>query len=245
MNDFFTVAHARLAELNGRPDPGEDGPEDARAMNIVLHIPKAVRPPRTALLEASAISVVALCLCDEAGQDSPLAEALAAWYGLRIRKIARRARNKVWEDVQHRLGYTADVGGAQARAFPPTLISKTPPQLSKLQIGGTDLEADNPGPVVKSRPLILVDADLGMTVGKAAAQVGHASMLLAAALPGAEARKWSEAGFDLQVREVSNAGFRAQAAAARAAGQCVVSVQDAGYTEVAPGSETVVAIWPK
>ncbi|WP_018024388.1 peptidyl-tRNA hydrolase [Corynebacterium ulceribovis] len=245
MSDSFAIAYARLAELNSRPDPGHEEEGTARAMNIVLEVPKSPRPPRTPLLEAAAIAVVGLCLSDEAGEDSPLAAGLAAWYGLRIRKIARRARNKAWEDVQKRPGFTANVAGAQARAFKPTLISETPAPLAKLQIGGTDLEPDSPGEPDPQLPLILVDADLGMTVGKAAAQVGHASMLLAAALPEADARAWAEHGFALQVREVPRTDFDTKVANAQRAGDVVVTVQDAGYTEVAPGSQTVAAIWPR
>ena len=76
---------------------------------------------------------------------------------------------------------TVTVGDAQARALLPGPVDDVPKVVSRLQIGGTDLEPDDPGPPRPGVPVIHVNAALEMTVGKAAAQVGHASMLYAAA----------------------------------------------------------------
>lgn len=163
-----------------REDPGEDVPW---SMPIILNIPKPDRPDRTELLEAAATAVVACCLDDRAGDaESPYARALGQWYGARIRKIARRARNVQWDRVQDLPGVTASVGGASARALTPGPVGGEDVVVAKLQIGGTDLpKPDSPAREAGDDgvPTIWVDADLGMTVGKAAAQVGHGSMLLA------------------------------------------------------------------
>ena len=66
---------------------------------------------------------------------------------------------------------------------------------------------------------------------------GHGSMLLAAAMSGEHVSDWAADGFPLQVREVPRDAFT-QLAADPAA----VAVQDSGFTEVAPGSTTVVAL---
>ena len=63
-------------------------------MQIALNLPKQDPPARTEVLEAAAKGVVKLCLDERAGQDGAFAEALGQWYGHRIRKVARRARNK-------------------------------------------------------------------------------------------------------------------------------------------------------
>lgn len=198
-------------------------------MQIVLNLPKQDPPARTQVLEAAARAVVAACLCGQ------FQDALDAWYGRRIRKVTRRARNKAWEDVQELPGVTVD---GIARAFEPSAVSEVPHAISKLQINGTDLPADNPGPVLADAPVLYVDSSLRMSVGKAAAQVGHGSMLLAAALPLELVEEWTAQGFPLSVREVGADEF---ARAAEREGAVVV--RDAGYTEVAPGSATVVALW--
>ncbi|QXA52685.1 peptidyl-tRNA hydrolase [Corynebacterium freneyi] len=216
-----------------REDPGEDVPW---SMPIILNIPKPDRPDRTELLEAAATAVVACCLDDRAGDaESPYARALGQWYGARIRKIARRARNVQWDRVQDLPGVTASVGGASARALTPGPVGGEDVVVAKLQIGGTDLpKPDSPAREAGDDgvPTIWVDADLGMTVGKAAAQVGHGSMLLAGVMDVGAAWEWARAGFPLRVREVPRAQLPT-------GGDVAVVVRDAGFTEIAPGAATV------
>lgn len=234
---WFADAHAALPQPHDR-DPGEDVPW---SMPIVLHIPKPERPARTPLLEAAAKAVVAACLderaADLAGATAPDARYsrnLRSWYGERIRKIARRARGTHWERVQSLPGVTVTVDGASARALVPAPVGEEDRLVAKLQIGGTELPHDAvPGSLDEATPIIWVDSDLGMTVGKAAAQVGHGSMLLAAVLGEDAAWRWARDGFPLQVREVP----RAELPDAPAADVVVV---DAGFTEIAPGSATVM-----
>ncbi|QYH20539.1 hypothetical protein JKI95_09075 [Corynebacterium aquatimens] len=206
-------------------------------MQLALNLPKQNPPPRNRVLVEAAQAVVAVCLDERAGTDGFWREHLAGWYSHRIRKVARRARNKAWDDVQALPGVT--VGGV--RAFVPSAVGEVPPAIAKLQIKGTELIDDSPNPLNDpSTPTILVDASLGMTLGKACAQVGHASMLYAANLDVEVARAWATAGFPLTVREEEDpAEFET---AVRSTG--AVPVRDAGYTEVAPGSVTVVALPP-
>ncbi|KAA8726531.1 ACR protein [Corynebacterium phocae] len=205
-------------------------------MNIVLHLPKENPAPRTALLEAAARAVVAACLDPRAGAATTTAyvRGFDEWYGHRIRKVARRARNKAWEDVQAIPGVT--VAGL-ARAFVPSPVDAVHPLIAKLQINGTDVPSDCPPPPPDGNPVIYVDSSLNMTAGKAAAQVGHGSMLLAARMPWPWVKRWAEQEFPLSVREVEHAVF------AQACGHPdAVVVRDAGFTEVAPDSVTVVAV---
>ncbi|MDN6438581.1 MAG: peptidyl-tRNA hydrolase [Corynebacterium nuruki] len=279
MDELFAAAHTRLALLDDRSGRGsadaEDpsDPETVQAMPLVLEIPHDPLPDRRALLEAAARACVAVCLDPRAGEDpavSPWAGALVRWYGARIRKVARRARNKKWRDVQEVPGVTVTVGTASARAFLPCPVHRTPPAVNKLQISGVDLAPDPsyavetgyPEAVLRgdgdngddghgaADPVIYVDGSLGMSVGKAAAQVCHGSMLLAAAMTVDAAAAWAERGFPLHVCEVDAARFAAVYAEARQlragsgqlSGRTAAVVQDAGYTEVAPGSVTVVAM---
>lgn len=258
---MLPLAHERLRTVLGDRD-GENAavPSTVQAMPLVLQIPHDPVPDRRELLEAAATACVSLCLDDRAGAPeadgatTAFVSGLVNWYGARIRKVARRARNKKWRDVQTVPGVTATVGGAQARAFVPCPVTETPPLINRLQIEGTDLPLPEDAEGVLAddgHPVIYVDASLGMTVGKAAAQVAHGSMLLAAEMDVDTAAAWAEQGFPLHVCEVGAERFRevrAEAEKARAdavsgtAGTTAAVVQDAGYTEVAPGSVTVVAL---
>ncbi|TRX37634.1 peptidyl-tRNA hydrolase [Corynebacterium guaraldiae] len=232
-------AHRRLAaacsERSWRDDPEDPNkPETIQAMQIALNLPKQDPPARTEALEAAAKGVVKLCLDDRAGQDGAFAEALGQWYGHRIRKVARRARNKAWRDVQSLPGVTVD---DRARVFLPSAVQDVHPLVTKLQIGHTDLPQDEPGPALGDAPVIYVDASLAMSAGKAAAQVGHGSMLLAAAMSAEEVEDWAAQDFVLSVREIPHADFVLACACPGA-----VVVRDAGFTEVAPDSATVCAL---
>lgn len=237
--DRFAAAHTLLAHLVERDyrdrteDP--DDPSTVQAMQLALNLPKQDPPARNQVLTDAARAVVAVCLDERAGSDGFWREHLAAWYSHRIRKVARRARNKAWDDVQGLPGITVGT----ARAFVPSATNEVPHAIAKLQIKGTELEDTTTSPIDIKGPILLIDASLTMSLGKAAAQVGHASMLYAAALPLEAARAWAETGFVLSVREVDPDIFAKYAEHPEA-----VAVRDAGYTEVAPGSVTVVALPP-
>lgn len=237
----FVALHAELARGYGHaPDP--DDPARVQAMQLVLHLPKADPPPRSELLAAAASAAVALCLDERSAPGGPWEAGYLAWKRARIRKVARRARGAQWRAAQEVPGVTVESGVAQARALVPGPVGAVDPRIRRLQIGGTDLAADDPAPPAPELPVLWVNAALGMTVGKAAAQVGHASMLLAGALPLDAAARWARAGFRCAVREAGPARWRELLA--EADGGRAVAVRDAGYTEVAPGSVTVLAVAP-
>jgi len=232
------VAHDLLAPLRdryvvrpGRPvviPPEPDGV--VRAMPVILRLerPAAARTP---VLEAAAAAALAVCV------DPPpeWVEPLQTWIASRIRKIARRARGAHWAAVADLPGVTVTVGEAQARALLPGPVDEVPKIVSRLQIGGTELEPDEPGPPPPGVPVIWVNAALEMTVGKAAAQVGHASMLYGAAFGVPDGCRFAvrEAGPDAWTSLVGTAE----------AGEAV-AVRDAGFTEVAPGTTTSIATPP-
>ncbi|WP_243637013.1 aminoacyl-tRNA hydrolase [Rhodococcus sp. Eu-32] len=238
----FAERHAVLAQgYGGRPDP--DDPADVLAMPIVLNIPKADPPPRSRLLEAAASASVALCFDERVGPGGEWEESFRAWTSSRIRKVARRARGAHWTAAQDVPGVTVDVGDAQARALVPGRVGDLDSRIRRLQIGGTDLSHDEPDRVADDLPVLWIDPALEMTVGKAAAQVGHASMLLAGTMSTEQCEAWAARGFACSVRDADAqqwATARALVDAGRAA-----AVRDAGFTEVAPGSMTVVGVAPE
>ena len=211
-----------------------------RAMPVVLRIERDPLPSRTALLEAAAAAAVAVCLDRRAQPGGDWHETVALWVDGRIRKIARRSRGAHWRAVHELPGATVEVGGAQVRALLPGPVDDVPKAVSRLQIGGTELEPDAPGPVPGGTPLILLNPHVEMTVGKAAAQVGHASMILAAA------RRWpvtepGEAAWPFAVRTPAPERWDAWCARLGEPGSAVVAVRDAGFTEVDPGTVTCLA----
>jgi PTH2 family peptidyl-tRNA hydrolase len=96
--------------------------------------------------------------------------------------------------------------------------------------------------------VIVVRTDLGMSIGKTAAQVAHAAVGIVSKLRKSRSAllaRWEECGqtkICLQCTGVEELLQLAQAA--MAAGLPCEVIQDAGRTEVAPGTHTVLAIGP-
>ncbi|MFT7840919.1 peptidyl-tRNA hydrolase [Saccharothrix sp. BKS2] len=211
-----------------------EDPAAVRAMPVVLRVERSAPPSRTEVLEAAAAAAVAVCLDERALPGGEWHEEVVAWVRGRIRKVSRRARGAHWEAVLALPGVTVEVGGAQARAFVPGLVSELPRELSRLQVSGSDLPPDEPGPVPPGAYELWLNPRVGMTAGKAAAQVGHASMLLAPRLSEARLDEWAAVDHRCAVRTPSAADWDRLVARPD-----VVLVRDAGYTEVAPGTATV------
>ncbi|GAA2670825.1 MULTISPECIES: aminoacyl-tRNA hydrolase [Actinosynnema] len=223
--------------LLGR-DYGEPEGELVRAMPVVMRIERSAPPSRTDVLEAAAAAAVAVCLDPRAEPGGEWHDEVVAWVRGRIRKVARRARGAHWEAVQALPGVTVTVGGASVRAFVPGVVGEAPKEISRLQISGSELPEDaEPGPVPEGARLLWLNPGVTMTAGKAAAQVGHASMLLAPHLDEAELKQWAADGFRCAVRVPSRGEWDALVARPDA-----VVVRDAGYTEVEPGTATVAVV---
>lgn len=228
-------------------DTSDEDPAEVRAMPVILRIERAEPPNRTAVLEASAAAALAVCLDERVEPGGDWAEPVADWLDNRIRKVARRARGAHWLTVQDLPGVTVEVDGAQVRALVPGRVVDTPKEVSRLQISGSDLPLDKSGPAPDGVPVLLLNPEVSMTVGKAAAQVGHATMLLAALLGDAELARWRERGFRTAVRTPSEARWRELCPVGDPEGAWranrIVAVRDAGFTEVDPGTITVLAQW--
>jgi len=223
------VAARYLARVRPQIPPEPDG--IVRAMPIVLRLE---RPPaeRTPVLEAAAAAALAVCLDPRSEPGGEWHEPVTTWVESRIRKIARRARGAHWAAVEQLPGVTWTVGDAQARALLPGPVDDVAREVARLQIGGTDLALDDPGPPAPGAPVIWVNAALKMTVGKAAAQVGHASMLYAAARGLTEVPP-----FAVRDAEPDHWAYLLEQ-------ESSVCVRDAGFTEVAPGTVTCLAVDP-
>lgn len=234
------------------PEP-EDDPAQVQAMQVVLRVERTAPPARTALLEAAASAAIAVCLDERAAPGGEWHDATAGWLAGRIRKVSRRARGAHWQAVQELPGVTVARSGAEVRALVPGRVSELPPQVSRLQVAGTDLPDDEPGDPPPDRPVLWLNPNVPMTTGKAAAQVGHATMIAAALLHAdgqpAELAVWAGRGFEVAVRTPPPGRWRQLSAPVHdplAAWRTdrILAVRDAGFTEVAPGTITVLAQWP-
>uniref|UniRef100_UPI0035B3C0C4 peptidyl-tRNA hydrolase n=1 Tax=Streptomyces sp. ODS05-4 TaxID=2944939 RepID=UPI0035B3C0C4 len=125
---------------------------------------------------------------------------------------------------------------AEVRVFPPVPLDGWPRELAKLQVSGTELaEQGVLPPAGPGQAVLWLSPDLEMSTGKEMAQVGHGAQLLWYALPEAARKAWREAGFPLAVRTAPPARWSTLTASG------LPLVRDAGFTEIAPGSCTVVA----
>lgn len=251
--DPLISRYASWLSLSGAAtaDTSDEDPDNVVLMPMVLRIERNDPPDRTALLEAAAAAALAVCLDERCAEGGEWHEAMHGWISGRIRKVARRARGTHWEAVQHLPGRTVDVGGAQVRAFLPMRVADMPKELSRLQISGSELAGDDPGPPAADAPVLWLHPDVPMSAGKSAAQVGHATMILAALLHGggmdAELRTWAAAGYPCSVRRAEPATWShlhpSDDPESAWRDHRVALVRDAGFTEVDPGTVTVLAQW--
>ncbi|POH72101.1 peptidyl-tRNA hydrolase [Arthrobacter glacialis] len=155
------------------------------------------------------------------------------WASGAFGKTVRRADAKVFAKVlaafpEHVL---ATVGEASAVGLPPMPAAELPKLLAKLQVSGTQLP---PGEPLPPQPLsIVLNASLEMSTGKACAQAAHALFAWVLESKPAAVEAWAADGFPLGVLELPAKEFHK--GARKSAGPVI---QDAGRTEIEPGSTT-------
>ncbi|MFB6842874.1 peptidyl-tRNA hydrolase [Streptomyces sp. NPDC056361] len=206
---------------------------------LVVRIEKDAPPARTDALETAARAVLEILTDDRSLGDGEWAQAMTDWQDARIRKVVRRARGAEWRKAGALPGITVDGKEAEVRVFPPVPLDGWPKELAKLQVSGTDLDDPAaPGPVPDGAAVLWLNPELDMSAGKTMAQAGHGAQLLWWAMSEAERTAWQEAGFPLAVRTATARDW----ADLTTSGLPVV--RDAGFTEIAPGSCTVVSAFP-
>jgi peptidyl-tRNA hydrolase len=177
------------------------------------------------------------------GAEPEWAEAIAAWKE-RPGKVTLRARGGQWTQVlqEEDFSYAGDLDGASVLALPPRRRSARSETLTKLQAMASELEpletvADPPADDA-GRMTYVVNPAIEMSTGKTMAQVAHAATMAAATN---RYEPWVEAGCPGRVVvPKTKALFDALCARDDLAGK----VEDAGLTEVPPGTITVLGIVP-
>jgi peptidyl-tRNA hydrolase len=171
--------------------------------------------------------------------DERFADDLRAWRE-RPGKVTLRARGGQWgqvlADEPHALA--GDAEGEAVVALPPRRRSARGPLLERLQAMTSELE---PPPERvdpdDARVTYLVNPRLEMSSGKTLAQIAHAAVMAA---DGGALEAWVAGGCAAHVAAPAQATFDALCVFDGLAARVV----DAGLTEVAPGTVTVLALPP-
>ncbi|MBD9735904.1 peptidyl-tRNA hydrolase [Streptomyces sp. H28] len=206
---------------------------------LVVRIERQSPPARTDALETAARAVLLMLTDARSTGEGEWADAVRSWQDARIRKVVRRARGAEWRRAEALPGLTVTGTSAEVRVFPPVPLDGWPKDLARLQVSGTDLDdPEAPAPADPAVPVLWMNPDLDMSAGKAMAQAGHGAQLAWWELGDDDRAAWHDAGFPLAVRTPGPAHW-ATLTASR-----LPRVRDAGYTEIAPGSCTVIADHP-
>lgn len=217
--------------------PRDEAPQFV--LPLVVRIERAAPPARTDALETAARAVLVMLSDERSLGEGEWARAVRDWQDARIRKVVRRARGAEWRRAEALPGITVTGKSAEVRVFPPVPLDAWPKDLARLQVSGTDLDdPEPPAGVDPGTPVLWLNPELEMSAGKTMAQAGHGAQLAWWALPDEERAVWRDAGFPLSVRTAPTSHWLGLT------GSGLPLVRDAGFTEIAPGSCTVVADHP-
>jgi peptidyl-tRNA hydrolase len=211
------------------------------AMQIVVRVEKSAPPQHSAVLCATA-SAVALALATFTDPDAEpgVRGRTERWRHGPIRKVVRRARGAGWNRQLVVPGaFTHRAHGVEVAVHVPGPVDALDPEIARLQVGGLSLDDDvGPCAAIEGDVEIFVNPHLSLTTGKAAAQVAHAAQLVLQTIPDVDASAWVAAAAPVQVTTAGEAEWE------RLLETAPVVVTDGGFTEVPPGTRTVVARHP-
>ncbi|MFQ6142149.1 peptidyl-tRNA hydrolase [Streptomyces seoulensis] len=239
MSTDETTATTAPGDSPFRSEPSTRDEAPQYVLPLVVRIERAAPPARTDALETAARAVLVLLGDERSLGEGEWARAVRDWQDARIRKVVRRARGAEWRRAEALDGVTVTGQAAEVRVFPPVPLDGWPKDLAKLQVSGTDL--DDPEPPADPEPgvpVLWLNPGLEMSAGKAMAQAGHGAQLAWWELTSEQRAAWRAAGYPLAVRTAAPGQWRDLTASG------LPLVRDAGFTEIAPGSATVVADHP-
>ncbi|HEY9293031.1 MAG TPA: aminoacyl-tRNA hydrolase [Microlunatus sp.] len=236
-------------------DDRDEQPDQIRAMQLILRMERDRTPSWHAALRLAAAGAARICLDSRVRTDPDWRAAISTYTGGHIRKVTRRGRGAQWEATAELPGITLQDGETEVRAMLPGRVVELDKRVSKLQVGGTDAPVDEPPAAAPTDDTlqVWVPPEPVMTLGKTMAQTGHAGMIGAALLAGDDPQtlqKWSAAGCPTDARRASPDQWRSltERLVDPADGwrrHRLLAVRDAGFTEIAPGTVTVIARAPR
>jgi hypothetical protein len=208
-----------------------DSPHDPLRMYLVIR-----RGAFTDLARAGELTGAAAVECVREFDYEP---AIQAWRP-RPGKVVLRARGGQWDEVlttePHVLAGDPDDEGVIA--LPPRRRSQRGPLLERMQAMTSELAPPpEQAPAQPGAVTYLVNPRLEMSSGKTLAQIAHAAVM-AADQPGLE--QWVAGGCPAQVERPPQTRFDGLCESPDLAAR----VEDAGLTEVPPGTVTVLALRP-
>ena len=209
-----------MTELRDR-DPGE------LVQPIILRIDKEDPSSEDEGLSAVARAAVIAYLQDPQNPD------WQQWASQAFAKSVRRANPKMFAKVLEMFPeqMVSEVGKAQAVGLPPLPPADLPKLIAKLQVSGTQLpKADE---VLDAKINIVLNKSLEMSTGKAAAQAAHALFAWLTEAPAESVEAWLQSHAPVGIRHLPRKDF--EQLSRQAAGPVI---QDAGRTEIEPGSVT-------
>ncbi|WP_404286998.1 peptidyl-tRNA hydrolase [Glutamicibacter arilaitensis] len=201
---------------------------------IILRIDK--EDPST---EDEGISAVARAAIIAYLQD-PQNPEWQTWASQAFAKSVRRANPKMFAKVLELFPeqMVSEVGKAQAVGLPPLPAADLPKLIAKLQVSGTELPKSDE--VLVSSVNIVLNKSLGMSTGKAAAQAAHALFAWLTEAEPSFIEHWLNDHAPVGVKQLPRNEF--ERLSDHASGPVI---QDAGRTEIDPGSTTAFILCDK
>ena len=210
------------------------------AMQIVVRVERDPAPTHTAVLRATGSTVaLAIDAFTRPDADPEVRARTDRWRSGPIRKVVRRARGAGWTRQLAVAGvFEHQVHGIDVAVHVPGPVDQVDYEISRLQVGGLTLEDPEERERSTADVMLWLNPHVTLTTGKAAAQVGHAGQLVLEDLPPDRATAWVAEGAPLDVAVAAEDDWD------RLVATSPVVVTDGGFTEVEPGTVTVVATHP-
>jgi len=163
--------------------------------------------------------------------------AWSSWLKGRFTKSVRRGTAGQVEAAAEFAASDVMVGEARALGFVPSAYEDMVQPLPKMQVSGTEYPRSENWVVDPEGPTIFINHNAEMSTGKTAAQAAHGLFAWALRLDQEGREHWVGQGFPVTFLEAPARQIKIMAELEGA-----VPIFDAGFTEIDPGTLTVVAL---